>query len=117
MALGAHETIAAIHVLFVVPLFLFIGMKRSAIPEELYTLLLVLGVVVLGFHLYKWSVKYNAGVGGQWVNVIHVLLVAPLLLYIGANKKDTPRFAYEGMLITGFGALGYHLMTLIRALN
>lgn len=47
-----------------------------------------------------------------WINLVHVLWVGPLLLYIGAKKKDTPRPAYELLLLTGFAALGYHLYEL-----
>ena len=117
MAFGPHEVVAAIHLLIIVPLFLFVGMRRANVPEEIYKVLLIFGAVVLGYHLYKWSVKYNAGVSGQWVNALHALVIGPLLIYIGANKKDTPRFAYEGLLLAGFAALGYHLKTMIEALN
>lgn len=109
--------IALFHILLVVPLFLFVGAKRSDTPAELYQVLLVIGAFVLAYHLWRLSVKYRSGLSGQWVNLIHVLLIAPLLIYIGSNEKDTPRFAYELLLIAGFGAMGYHLVTLIQSLN
>jgi hypothetical protein len=46
------------------------------------------------------------------VNLIHALWIGPLLLYIGAKKKETPRPAYELLLLTAFGALGYHMYEL-----
>jgi len=49
--------------------------------------------------------------------VIHVLLIAPLLLYIGYHQKETPRQAYEMLLLLAFGALGYHLFSLVRMLD
>jgi hypothetical protein len=49
--------------------------------------------------------------------MIHVFLIAPLLIYIGYNKKETPRFAYELILILGFGAGGYHLYSLVKQLD
>ena len=52
-----------------------------------------------------------------WVNAIHVILVAPLLMYIGYHKKDTPRSAYELLLLLGFAAAGYHLFSLVRLLE
>lgn len=48
----------------------------------------------------------------MWVNLIHFLWIGPLILYIGAYKKETPRPAYELLLLTTFGALGYHLYEL-----
>jgi hypothetical protein len=43
-----------------------------------------------------------------------MLFVAPLLLYIGYHKKDTPRSAYEITMMLGFAAIGYHLFSLVR---
>ncbi len=117
MEFNSHIIVAIFHIFLVVPLFLFVGMKRTAVADEIYQGLLVMGAFVLGYHLWRLSVKFRSQVSGQWVNLIHAVLIAPLLIYIGANKKETPRFAYELLLMSGFGALGYHLITLIQALN
>jgi hypothetical protein len=45
---------------------------------------------------------------GYWVNLIHILLVGPLLLYIGYNGEKTPRLYFELLLMLGFAAIGYH---------
>jgi hypothetical protein len=47
------------------------------------------------------------------VNLLHVFLVAPLLLWIGYHEKKTERPAYDMLLIAAFGAFGYHLYKLI----
>lgn len=52
-----------------------------------------------------------------WINVMHVLYIGPLLIYIGYNKKDTPRYAYEILALFGFGALGYHIYQTIVHMN
>jgi hypothetical protein len=117
MQVDAHIIVALFHLILVVPLFLFVGMRRMAVPEEVYQGLLVIGTFVLGYHLWRLSVKFRSQTSGQWVNLIHVALIAPLLIYIGANKKETPRYAYELLTMTGFAALGYHLITLVKALN
>ncbi len=117
MQVDSRVFIALFHILFVAPLFLFVGMRRINTPEEVYQGLLVIGTFVLGYHLWRLSVKYRSQVSGQWVNLIHAVLIAPLLIYIGANKKETPRFAYELLTMTGFAALGYHIITLVQALN
>jgi hypothetical protein len=48
---------------------------------------------------------------------MHVGLIAPLLLYIGYQQKDTPRQAYEMLLLLAFAAVGYHLFSLVRMLQ
>lgn len=52
-----------------------------------------------------------------WVNLVHVLYVAPLLIYIGYKEKDTPRYAYELLALLGFAALGYHIYSLVVNMN
>jgi len=57
------------------------------------------------------------GDSSLWVNLIHMLVVAPLLLWIGYYGKETSRAAYELLLMTGFAALGYHLYSLALQIN
>jgi hypothetical protein len=117
MEFDNHFWLAIIHLLFVVPLFLYVGFTRAETPRWLYLALLAIGVVVLVYHGFKLIVRLKNRSGYSWVNAIHVLLVAPLLIYIGYNKKDTPRSAYELLLMGGFAAAGYHLFSLVKQLN
>lgn len=112
-----HFWLAIIHLLFVVPLFLYVGFTRADTPRWLYLALLAIGVVVLVYHGFKLIVRLKNRSGYSWVNAIHVLLVAPLLIYIGYNKKETPRSAYELLLMAGFAAGGYHLFSIVKQMN
>jgi ABC-type uncharacterized transport system YnjBCD permease subunit len=117
MEFDNHFWLAIIHLLFVVPLFLYVGFTRADTPRWLYLALLAIGVVVLVYHGFKLIVRLKNRSGYSWVNAIHVLLVAPLLIYIGYNKKETPRSAYELLLMAGFAAAGYHLFSIVKQLN
>lgn len=112
-----HFWLAIMHLLFVVPLFLYVGIKRASTPHWLYLALLSIGIVVLLYHGSRLIVRLVNRSGYAWVNAIHVLLIAPLLIYIGYNKKETPRFGYELLLMSGFAAAGYHLLSLIKQLE
>lgn len=115
--MDSHFILSIFHVLIVVPLFLFIGFYRASTPQWLYNAIFVIGTIVLVYHGFKFTVRYLSESGYVWVNAIHILLVAPLLLYIGYHKRDTPRFAYELLLMLGFGAGGYHLFSAIKLLD
>jgi hypothetical protein len=115
--MDSHFMLSLVHLLFVVPLFLGIGYLRSSIPHWLFLVVLVLGIVILIYHSYKLFLRLKIKSNYIWVNAFHVLLVAPLLIYIGYNKKDTPRFAYELLLMMAFAAGGYHLFSLVRELQ
>ena len=111
-----HFTLSIIHILFIVPLFLYVGFKRSDMPQWLYTAIFAIGIVILLYHGYKLFIRLQ-NKSPIWVNAIHILFIAPLLIYIGYSKKETPRFAYELMLMLGFAAGGYHLFSLVKQLN
>jgi len=68
--------------------------------------------MVLLYHIYKSSLQKNA-----WVNYIHILFIAPLLIYIGYNKEQTPIWAFEISLMLAFAAFGYHSYYFIKTIN
>ncbi len=83
----------------------------------MYKVAFVVGILITLYHGYKSILKLKAGSQSLWVNLLHVLFVGPLLIYIGLNEQQTPRAAYELLAITGFGAAGYHIYSLILSLN
>jgi Na+-transporting methylmalonyl-CoA/oxaloacetate decarboxylase beta subunit len=95
------------HILIVGSIFLYVGIKSKNTPSFMYPFLLGLGIFIILYHAYKSYIKVNSG-KNPWVNLIHILIVGPLLIYIGYNNKATPRPAYELLLMLGFAAIGYH---------
>jgi hypothetical protein len=115
--MDGHVILSLFHILAVVPFFLYVGLQRAALPNEVYTSLWILGSIITVYHGYKALIKYRNASPSLWVNLIHVLIVGPLLIYIGAKGKDTPRPAYEMLLMVAFAAGGYHLYSLIQQMN
>jgi len=109
---GGSVGLHLFHLLGVVPFFFYIGLTRSAIPDGVFYFLIALGAFLILYHGVKSIYKIYIGSSYFWVNMVHALIVGPLLLYIGIMKKTTPRAAYEGLLLITFGALGYHLKML-----
>ena len=95
------------HILIVGSLFLYVGIERTNIPTFMFPLLLGLGVIIILYHIFKVYTYMKQG-KGYWVNLIHILLVGPLLLYIGYNGEKTARLYFELLLMLGFAAIGYH---------
>jgi hypothetical protein len=117
MELDNRFWLAIFHLIIVVPLFLYIGFTRADSAHWIYLSLLTIGAIILVYHGFKLIVRLKNRSGYAWVNALHVLAVAPLLLYIGYHKKETPRFAYELLLMLGFAAGGYHLFSIIKQLD
>lgn len=92
-----------IHILIFSTLLGYIGIEQTKMPKYIYPFILFLGALVIVYHIYKSLFKKDA-----WVNYIHILIIGPLLVYIGINKEDTPRKAFEVVLMLAFASLGYH---------
>ncbi len=115
--MNTHIILAIFHIIFVAPLFFYIAFVRSDMPTWFYNVILVLGLGIMLYHGWKFIVRYMAKSSAIWINAIHVFYVAPLLIYIGYMKKETPRSGYELSALVGFAALGYHLYSLVSQLQ
>lgn len=112
-----HFLLSLFHVIFVLPLLLYIGFYRSSIPLWVFNSILVLGLIIIAYHGFKLFLRLKARSNYSWVNMLHILTIAPLLIYIGYYKKDTPRFAYELSIMLAFAAGGYHLYNIVNQLD
>ena len=95
------------HIIFVGGLFLYIGIKQKNMPSFMYNVILATGILILFYHFYKGYKKIIQG-KNAWVNLFHILIVAPLLIYSGYEKENTPRYIYELIFMLAFAAIGYH---------
>ncbi len=111
--MDSHRLTYIFHLVFVAPLFLWVGLQRDAVPEFVYVILGVLAAGIAMYHGYAAYTKLAAG-KSAWVNWIHLGLVVPLLAYIAYTKKETPRRFFELLLLLGFSAAGYHGLYLFR---
>jgi succinate dehydrogenase hydrophobic anchor subunit len=109
--MGLAKTL--IHVLGIGPLFIYVGLQRDQLPDYMFQLLGVLGLLLLVYHSYRAFILLQEN-KSAWVNWIHIFLIAPLLLVLGYLKKDASRRYFEMMLMLGFSAIGYHGLYLIR---
>ena len=100
------------HVLFSAPVFIFIGHNPEIKKDWLSYLIIGLGLVVVLYHLSRlynsWSLGYI-----NWVNVIHALIIGPLLIYAGWNRNLSYPWN-QIFLILGYGAMVNFILNLIR---
>jgi hypothetical protein len=100
------------HIVFVGGLFLYFGITQTNNPKIALQILLYLGIFIIIYHTYKAYV-YNIAGKNYWVNLIHILIVGPLLVYIGYNVDKTPRLYFELLMMLGFASIGYHTYYLL----
>jgi len=91
------------HILFVGGLFLYLGIRKNAAPSWLYPALVFLGIgIIIAHGLKLLKNRYSL------VSWFHVLIVAPLVIYIGRTGPHAPPIAYTLILIEGILAISYH---------
>jgi len=112
--MDAHFYVAVFHVVLVAPILIYVGLAREKLPEWIYLALGAVGVGIFFYHAYKFYGRADYASG--WVNLIHILIVAPLLMAIGWYGKAVARRFFEMLLLTAFAALGYHGLNIVRAI-
>jgi hypothetical protein len=115
--MNSHLILSLFHLFVVAPLFFYVGFERTAVPDAVFTLFLVLGSIITLYHGYKAYIRFMTSSPYLWVNLIHVVLIGPLLVYIGYMAKNTTTPFYEMLLLLAFGATGYHIYSLVYQMN
>lgn len=106
-----------LYIAVAVPLLLYVGFQRAATPEWVYNVLYGLGLLVLAYSGYYTIIGLYAKSSSVWLSLVHLVLVAPLLLWVGYACKKTEKPFYELFLIAGFGALGYNIKNIVIAID
>jgi hypothetical protein len=102
-----HTFYGLFHVFVATPFLIYVGIVGTKVPSWIYGILALLVVGMVGYHGWRAFQKFTEG-RSAWVNWIHLLFIVPLLAWIAVQQKETPRRAFEMVLMLGFAGLGYH---------
>lgn len=100
--------LSIVHLLFIAPPLLYVGLMRSATPLWAFQVLLFAGLFIMLYHISRFLQS------GSYINIIHVLIIAPVLIAIGWKARNTPRSLYEILLMITFALIGWHTLNLVR---
>ena len=102
------------HVLFSAPIFIYIGHFPVIDNKYIGWLILALGIIITLYHLGKFiqiSVSYGYN---NWINLIHALVMGPILIYAGW-KKELPYPWAQISLVLGYGAMVNFILNLYKS--
>ena len=108
-ALGLY----AFHILFVFPLLFYVAFFRGLVPPWVYHGLTILGLVIIVYHLFKAIKRWKDHSPFLWVNIMHIVLIGPLMVYIGKNDYSSAKWSFEILALLAFAALGYNLYQIV----
>ena len=104
------------HIILVGGLFLYVSLKNASMSKFMFPFLFFLGFIIIIYHSYK-SYTYYLLKKSFNVNLFHIFIVAPLLIYIGCEEPAPNKFAYQLLLMLAFSVIGYHGYYMILDFN
>jgi hypothetical protein len=103
-----------IHIFVIVPLLYALYYYREKLSENICNLLIVISIIGLIYHFMKLKNLPDNKKHLEFVYMIHIIGVFPLLICIGLHCQKAPRFLFEILLLNIFAALGYHIYNYIK---
>lgn len=99
-----------LHLLGVVPLLMYVGIKGKMADQRVYQPLFGAGLLAALYHGFRvWSPrKTDDNSKSRSTYLFHLVSVAPLLFYLGITKKNSHPAAFMAVLISSIIAALYH---------
>ena len=104
------------HIILVGGLFLYVSLQNATMPKFMFPFLVFLGVFLIVYHSYK-SYAYSLLKKSFKINLFHIFIVAPVLIYIGYERPTPNKFVYQLLLMLAFAVIGYHGYYMILDFN
>jgi hypothetical protein len=88
-------------------LFLYIGLKRSAMSKDNFKLLFLFGIFLIIYFFVKAFVSSEPGENNT-TNFIYLFIIAPLIIIIGIKGSSTSSGYFNILAICAFFIIIYH---------
>ena len=110
-----QNLVSIIHVFIIVPFLLYCVSKGNSMSLYIKYALQLFGAYVILFHGYKILTNPFTFSVIRIINWFHLLIIGPLLLYIGYTVPNTGAKYYDYLAIIAYAALIYHGYYLAKA--
>ena len=102
------------HVLFIGPLLTYVGFMKTKTHPYVFKALLLTGIIVALYHGYHLYMHYTSSNIINYVNLFHILAIAPLLIYIAHNNGQVVYPMMDLLFILGVGVTILFLLKLSK---
>ncbi len=110
-----QNLVSIIHVFIIVPFLLYCVSKGNSMSLYIKYALQLFGAYVILFHGYKILTNSFTFSVIRIINWFHLLIIGPLLLYIGYTAPNTGAKYYDYLGIIAYAALVYHGYYLVKS--
>jgi hypothetical protein len=114
--LSRDSLINLLHIFVIVPLLFCLYFYKDSLTPTICNIIIAIAIAGMGYHLYRLVKNSESDKMQEWkmtINVIHIMLIFPLLIYIGLKCKEAKRYYYELLLILIFASLGYNMYNFV----
>lgn len=113
-SLQNKQIIILSHVLFIGPLMTYVGFMKTKTHPYVFKALLLIGVIVALYHGYLLYTRYNNSKMINYVNLLHILAIAPLIIYVAHNNGQVVYPMMDLLFILGVGVTILFLLKLSK---
>ena len=106
-----RKYILLFHLIIVGPLLIYITRTKESI---LYKPIIALGTILAIYHLYCFYKNYVDNKFINYINLIHIIFIAPLLIYLGIKKHTVIYPTLDIIAILGAGVMFHSFIKLIK---
>ena len=103
--LSYHQKISLFHIFFVFPLFYLVSTNFDSTPTFVYNALLFMGLYLA----YNFRKHFTFKNYHQFVYSFHLLIIAPLIIYIGMYKQKSNKFYFKILKYLSYITLLSHI--------
>jgi hypothetical protein len=102
------------HIFIIGPLLVYTGNTYgNGLPKWYLYSLIITGFTVMLYHMF---LVYKKGFNNGFIYLLHTIIFAPILIYIGFMGEKAFWGAYSVLVMIGFASIGYHGMKIVRKL-
>ena len=110
--LNNKQAIFLTHVILVGPLLTYVGYMKTKSHANVFMALLVVASIVGLYHLYRLVMQYNKSKVISYVNLLHILVIVPLLVYVARNEGNVVYPVMDLLFVLGVGVTTLFLLKL-----
>lgn len=98
------------HILLFVPILCYVAYYKNKSGKAAFSILVVLGIFTAFYHAMRLLTIIHSNPSAMILSIYltHLLIIAPLLVYVGVKKGSANIYAFNSLYVVAAGAFIFH---------